>query len=115
MLEPPPPPPGVEPDQDDIGIKFKSFDLNKVEHEPPRTLAGYEAEVKCQFWIYMKIVSLLIFYYNLHISQITLGNSGKWIFFFQMKDSLKKTMYSLGSFFFGLFKESSFWKNGSKS
>ena len=45
MLEPPPPPPGVEPDQDDIGIKFKSFDLNKVEHEPPRTLAGYEAEV----------------------------------------------------------------------
>ena len=45
ILEPPPPPPGVEPDQDDIGIKFKSFDLNKVEHEPPRTLAGYEAEV----------------------------------------------------------------------
>ena len=68
MLEPPPPPPGVEPDQDDIGIKFKSFDLNKVEHEPPRTLAGYEAEVNV--WpifkfTYMKIISLMIFYFNL--------------------------------------------------
>ena len=106
ILEPPPPPPGVEPDQDDIGIKFKSFDLNKVEHEPPRTLAGYEAEVNV--WpifkfTYMKIVSIMIFYINLHIGQITLTLVLGILVNFFVKEGpykkAKKTMFSLGSFF----------------
>ena len=96
MLEPPPPPPGVEPDQDDIGIKFKSFDLNKVEHEPPRTLAGYEAEVNV--WPIFNLHEncftydfLLQFKHRPDYLDPGFGDPGKWkVVFFQRKDPLKK-------------------------
>ena len=46
------------------------------------------------------------------------GDPGKWKFFFFSKEgpfeNPPKPTYSLGSFFFGLFKKSPFWKNENK-